>query len=485
MAQDVIMPQMGESIAEGTVTTWLKKVGDHVERDEPLFEISTDKVDAEIPAPASGTLLEIKVQPGTTVPINTVVAVIGEAGSAAQEAPKKTAAPAPAGKAADSKPTAAKLPSKSQADKVEAGPDGNVAPTAIAGAVKGNAKSAPQDDSEGGPESVEERRRTKSSPVVRKIAAEHGVDISSLTGTGISGRVTKQDILGHLDDGDMAPAAAASSASAPRAGAPAPSAPAAQSEQAVMPSGPTAVPDAYRARVFEGDRVEEMSPMRSKIAEHMVLSRRISSHVGTVWEVDFQRVADLRTRHKKSWDERFGVNLTFTAFIMKVTVDALKGFPVINASLDGNKVIYHRDINLGMAVALDWGLLVPVMHKADELNLLGLARRAADLAGRARSKKLKPEEVQSGTFTITNPGIFGPMFGLPVINQPQVAILGVGAVEKRPVVVSANGADMIGIRTRAYLSLSFDHRVIDGAVADKFMARIKKGIEEFDESELS
>lgn len=448
MAHDVIMPQMGESIAEGTVTTWLKKVGEQVERDEPLFEISTDKVDAEIPSPASGVLLEIKVQPGTTVPINTVVAVIGAAKgeTAAAPAPAKAAAPAPA-KAAPPAP---------EKKAAEARP----APTARPAA-------APAAE---GPASVEERRRTKSSPVVRKIAAEHGVDITELEGSGISGRVTKHDILAHLEEGG--PAVAAAPAPAPaRSGAAAPA----------LLGGPSTIPDAYRPRVMEGDRVEDMSNMRAKIAEHMVMSRRISSHVATVWELDFQRVADLRARHKRTWDERFGVGLTYTSFILKVTVDALKAFPIINASLDGNKVIYHRDINLGIAVALDWGLIVPVIHRADELNLLGLARRAGDLAGRARGKKLKPEEVQQGTFTVTNPGVFGPMFGLPVINQPQAAILGVGAVEKRPVVIN----DMIGIRTRAYLSLSFDHRLIDGAVADQFMARIKKGIEEFDESELA
>lgn len=435
MAHDVIMPQMGESIAEGTVTTWLKKVGESVERDEPLFEISTDKVDAEIPSPASGVLLEIKVQPGQTVAINTVVAVIGTSNESAQPS---ASAPAPAKEAAPSAPAAAPAVA---------------APTA--------AKPASSEAS------VEELRRTKSSPVVRKIAAEHGVDISQLQGSGISGRVTKTDIMSHLDKG---PAATAPKTASMPAAAP-----------AGMDHGVGYVPDAFRPRVLEGDRVEDLSVMRSKISDHMVWSRRISAHVATVFEVDFSKVAGLRNKYKAQWEERYGVNLTFTAFIMRATVDALKAFPVMNASLDGQKVIYHRDINLGLAVALDWGLLVPVIHNAGDLNTLGLARRAADLAARARTKKLKPDEVSGGTFTITNPGIYGPMFGIPVINQPQVAIMGVGAVEKRPVVID----DMIAIRTRAYMSMSFDHRLIDGAIADQFMARIKKGIEEFDGAELA
>ncbi|MBI3180269.1 MAG: 2-oxo acid dehydrogenase subunit E2 [Deltaproteobacteria bacterium] len=430
MPQNVIMPQMGESIAEGTVTQWLKKVGDKVQRDEPLFEISTDKVDAEIPSPAAGVLLEIKVQPGATVPINTVVAVIGQEGEAAATAStaKPSAAPAPA-------PIPAAQPAPARA------------PAPLAG---------------GQVMSLDERRRTRSSPVVRKIAREHGIDITELSGTGIGGRVTKDDILAVVSGG-------AAVARAPQS----------------MPGAPalalsTQVPDAYRPRVMEGDRVEEMSVMRQRIAEHMVLSQSISAHVATVWEVDFTRVAALRNKYKDAWNERHSTSLTYTAFIMKACVDALKAYPALNAGIDDKRVVYHRNVNLGIAVALDWGLIVPVIARADEMNLLGLARHATDLATRARNKKLKPEEVQNGTFTITNPGVFGPMFGLPMINQPQVAILGVGAVEKRPVVID----DMIGIRTRAYMSLSFDHRLIDGAVADQFMARIKKSIEEFDEGQM-
>jgi 2-oxoglutarate dehydrogenase E2 component (dihydrolipoamide succinyltransferase) len=418
---------MGESIAEGTITTWLKAVGDRVERDEPLFEISTDKVDAEIPAPESGILLEIRAEAGQTVEINAVVAVIGAEGESvgvSSEAPVKAEAKAeaPSGKAPEAKPDTAR-------------------------------------------ESLEERRRTKSSPVVRKIASEHGVDISALSGSGVSGRVTKRDILAHLESG--APAATGATSVAPAA-------------SGAMPGVPMELPAAFRGRVMEGDTVEEMTTMRKKIAEHMVISKHVSPHVATVWEVDFSNVADLRKKYKGVWKQRHGVNLTFTSFILKVTVDALKAFPGLNASLDGDRIIYHRSVNLGIAVALDWGLLVPVIAGADELNLLGLTRRANDLADRARVKKLKPQEVQDGTFTITNPGVFGPMFGLPVINQPQVAILGVGAVEKRPVVID----DMLGIRTRAYMSMSFDHRLVDGADADAFMKKIKVGIEQFDESEL-
>lgn len=435
VSHDVIMPQMGESIAEGTITTWLKKVGDRVERDEPLFEISTDKVDAEIPSPAGGTLTEIKVQPGQTVAINTVVAVIAEAGAQPAASTKK-AEPAPA--------VAASAP----AEKVSAH-----APTPT-------------------PSSVEERRQTKSSPLVRKIAAEHGVTVADVPGTGISGRVTKTDIVGYIEQGGTKPKGAPT-ATAPRTSGASPG---------VVSTALGEVPEAFRPRIYEGDRVEDLSVMRTKIAEHMVWSRRISAHVQTVWDVDFSRVAKLRDKHKAAWEENHGVKLTYNAFILKVVVDALKAFPILNGSMDleGRKLIYHHHVNLGFAVALDWGLIVPVIHAADELNTLGLARRAIDLATRARTKKLKPDEVQAGTFTITNPGQYGQLFGLPVINQPQVAILGVGAIEKRPVVID----DMLAIRTRGYLSISFDHRLIDGAVAEQFMSRVRKGIEEFDEADL-
>ncbi|MEO1332924.1 MAG: dihydrolipoamide acetyltransferase family protein [Myxococcota bacterium] len=490
MAQDVIMPQMGESIAEGTITNWLKKVGDTVERDEPLFEISTDKVDAEIPSPAAGVLLEIKAEAGATVPINEVVAVIGEAGeSAGDSAPASeangsaAAEPAPAPAPAPSSPPASTTPAASS--------------------------SAPREAKE----SSDASKSVKSSPVVRKIAAEHDVDISQIEGSGIGGRVTKQDILAFIDNGGASGGGASSAASSSSAiSAPAPQAPApTQMTQAPIrapaPSSPTRapvgqtlsssapaaesgggniydafapIPDAYRARVFEGDRVEPLSNMRIKIAEHMTLSKRISPHVQTVWDVDFSRVAALRKKYKGAWMERHEVNLTYTAFILKAAVDALKSFPVVNASLDGTNVIYHQSVNLGVAVALDWGLIVPVIHRADELNLLGLARKVNDLGDRARNRKLMPDEVSGGTFTVTNPGVFGPLFGIPAINQPQVGIMGVGAVQKRPVVVD----DAIAIRTRCYLSMSFDHRLVDGAVADQFMGRVAKSIEEFDENEL-
>jgi 2-oxoglutarate dehydrogenase E2 component (dihydrolipoamide succinyltransferase) len=446
MAQDVLMPQMGESITEGTVTTWLKKVGDRVERDEPLFEISTDKVDAEIPSPVSGVLLEIKVAPGTTVPINTVVAVLGEGAVATAAAPvaEPTASPAP-------------QPVSSPPAKPPASPPPAAKPVAAQPVPRPAVAAEAPKPARGG---EEDARRPKSSPLVRKIAAEHQLDVARIPGTGQGGRVTKKDILTVLEGGAAAPVAAAPAVTAVL-------------EAAELPA-------AYRPRVLAGDRVEDLSTMRVKIAEHMVLSRRTSAHVNTIWEVDFQRIAELRQKNKQLWAEQHGVPLTFTAFIMKAVVDALKAFPVVNASTDGKKVIYHRDVHLGLAVALDWGLIVPVIHNAQELNLLGLARRAADLAERARSKKLRPDEVQNGTFTITNPGLYGPMFNMPVINQPQVAILGVGAIEKRPVVRD----DAIAIRTMSYLALTFDHRIVDGADADQFMAQVKKGLEQFDESGL-
>ncbi len=439
MAHNVIMPQMGESIAEGTITTWLKKVGDTVERDEALFEISTDKVDAEIPSPVAGVLLEIKVEPGATVPIDTIVAVIGEAGESTAAG---DVSPAPEAK------------SESKTDSV---------PSQAAAAAPIAASAAASSGT-----TAEERRRTKSSPLVRKIASEHGIDITTLSGSGLSGRVTKADIMAVVNSGG---AVAARPAAAP------------SSSGASMP-GMGEIPAAYRPQVFEGDTVEPLTKMREKIAEHMVFSRRISSHVQTVFEVDFSHVDKLRRKHKPAWLERHGTNLTFTSFVMKATVDALSAFPVLNASLDGNTVIYHKAINLGLAVALDWGLLVPVIRNAEDLNVLGLSKRLIDLGTRAKNKKLKPDELQQGTFTITNPGVFGNLFGLPVINQPQVGILGMGGVEKRPVVITHDGVDSIAIRTMGYLSLSFDHRLVDGAVADQFMSRIKKGIQEFDEAQL-
>jgi 2-oxoglutarate dehydrogenase E2 component (dihydrolipoamide succinyltransferase) len=434
---DVIMPQMGESIAEGTVTKWLKNVGDRVERDEPLFEISTDKVDAEIPSPAAGVLREIRVPPGTTVPIHTVVGVI------AAEAEEPAPAPAPP-PAVPPPPPAAFVP------PVEFHIEGEkAAPAPLPPAERPRAEMT-----------AEELRLLRSSPVVRKIAAEHQVDIRAVPGTGIGGRVTKQDILGHI--GGREAAAPPPASATPEVAPPPP---------VVAPPPPPAPAPAAQ--------VVPMSPIRRKTAEHMVLSKRTSAHVSTVFEIEMTRVDQLRQKHRASFEER-GVRLTYTPFVLKAVVDALKAFPALNASIDGDNVVYHRDVNLGVAVALDWGLIVPVIHHADEKNVLGLARAVHDLADRARAKKLRVEEVQGGTFTVTNPGVFGSLFGTPIINQPQVAILDVGTIEKRPVVRD----DAIAIRTMCYFALTFDHRLVDGAEADRFMALVKRTIETFDEAAL-
>jgi pyruvate dehydrogenase E2 component (dihydrolipoamide acetyltransferase) len=456
MPTDVVMPQMGESIAEGTIVRWIKKVGDKVDRDEPLFEISTDKVDAEIPSPAAGVVSEIRVKEGETVPINSVVAVIGGAAAAAEvkaptapaAKPAETPAPSPQ---ADGEVSAVARP---EAARAQAQPE---AP----------ARRAPQPAS-----SFEEAIRQRSSPLVRRIAKEHNVDISRLHGTGIAGRVTKNDILGYIQSGQAAPAGRAE--------------PMAQlgQERQEAPERRQAPPREGRligqigpaGQMAAGaDTIEKMSVMRKRIAEHMVLSRRTSAHVHSAFEVNFSRVAQIRSTRKAEF-ERAGTKLTYLSFIAKAVIDALHAVPIVNASVDGENIIYHRDVNIGIAVALDWGLIVPVIRHADEKNLLGLSRAIADLANRARAKQLKPEEVQAGTFTITNPGVFGALFGMPIINQPQVAILGVGNVEKRPVVVD----DAIAIRPMAYLTLGYDHRVIDGAVADEFMSIVKRSLENWE-----
>src|SRR5574340_979230 len=449
---DVIMPQMGESIAEGTVTKWLKNVGDRVERDEPLFEISTDKVDAEIPSPATGILKEIRVAPGPTVPINTVVAVIADAAPTAEAANPALSIPAPPPPSPAYPPTPPAAPIQQ--------PPRSAPPVAYelederpATAPPGPGPVPPAARAEMSPE---ELRLARSSPVVRRIAAEHHVDISQIAGTGIGGRVTKQDILGRIERPIEPP------------GSPSPvPAPAPQPPPPARPLPPASPPTAAAGSRLE---VVPMTPIRRKTAEHMLLSRRTSAHVSTVFEIDLTWVAQLRTTHGASYQER-GVRLTWMPFILKAAVDALKAFPVLNASVDGESIVYHKDINLGVAVALDWGLIVPVIHHAEEKNVLGLARAAADLADRARGKKLKLEEVRDGTFTITNPGALGSLFGTPIINQPQVAILDVGTIEKRPVVRD----DAIAIRTIAYFAPTFDHRLVDGADADRFMAHLKQG----------
>jgi 2-oxoglutarate dehydrogenase E2 component (dihydrolipoamide succinyltransferase) len=460
------MPQMGESIAEGTIVRWIKKVGEKVDRDEPLFEISTDKVDAEIPSPAAGVVSEIRVKEGETVAVNSVVAVIGAAGAAAS-------APAAEPKSAPAPPAA---PPARAAEPPKASPQGDGSPTASAPPkeqARAEAKPAERAASSGSAKTTEDLVRERSSPLVRKIAKEHDVDISQIQGTGIAGRVTKDDILGFLS-GQEGGKAGRQEFKAERQGRQE----GRQEGQAGRQEGraPAApVPPAPKFTPGAGDVVEKMSPMRKRIAEHMILSRRTSAHVHSVFEVNFSRLARIREARKSEF-ERAGAKLTYMSFIIKAAVDALRAVPVVNASVDGDTVVYHQDVNIGIAVALDWGLIVPVIKQADEKNLLGLSRAVIDLANRARGKQLKPDEVQGGTFTITNPGVFGALFGTPIINQPQVAILGVGNVEKRPVVID----DAIAIRPMAYLTLGYDHRVIDGAVADHFMSHVKKQLENWD-----
>ena len=450
MAVDIVMPQMGESIFEGTITKWLKKPGDKVERDEPLFEISTDKVDAEIPSPAAGVLKEIKFGEGQTVPIQTVVGVIDAAGSSA-------AAPAPA-------PAKSEAPAKTPVAPAPPSPKPAAAPAAAAPAV------APAAAHDGG--------RIHSSPLVRRMATEHGIDLSTVAGTGAGGRISKQDIEAVIAGGGQAAAASAQSAPA------APSRPTSPPPPAVAPGASgaqahvaleSAVP---REKMYFGNyEVQPMSVMRQRIAEHMVMSKHVSPHVYSVDEIDMTKVATLRAKAKDEFEKRNGTKLTFMPFFVKAVVAGLRAFPTLNASLDGTNVILHKEINIGIAVALDWGLLVPVVKNADEKNILGIQRTMNDLAERARSKKLKPEEVQESTFSITNPGVFGGLFGLPVISQPNVGILGLGAIEKRPVVIN----DSIAIRSMCYVTLSYDHRVVDGAIAHQFLHKVKETLENWSE----
>ncbi|HEX4229208.1 MAG TPA: 2-oxoglutarate dehydrogenase, E2 component, dihydrolipoamide succinyltransferase [Bryobacteraceae bacterium] len=444
---DIVMPQMGESIVEGTLTRWLKKPGDHVERDEPLFEISTDKVDTEIPAPVSGTLAEVLVQEGTTVAINAIVGRIGEPNGSSssapaaepqvpkQESPRAATAPPPA-------------PAPPQPQPVAAGPyPMEPAPVQPSPAVSG------ESDEDQGP----------LSPLVRKMAREYNIDLSQVKGTGAGGRITKLDIEAYMSS------QAARTYSAPAA--PAPSAPAPAPQPPVAPA-PSPIPLAESAKV----RTEPMSNMRLKIAEHMVMSKRTSAHVTTVHRCDMTKVAKLRERSKAEFQARNGFSLTFLPFVTAAAAEALRAFPIINASIDGKNIVYYRDINIGIAVALEGGLIVPVIRNADEKNVAGLQRAIVDLSTRARSRQLKPDEVAGGTFSITNFGSFGSIFATPVINQPQVAILGVGAVEKVPAVVEG---DAIAIRSQAYLALTFDHRLIDGALADQFCQKVKSILEKW------
>ena len=478
---DVIMPQMGESIAEGTLSKWLKQVGDPVKRDEPIFEISTDKVDAEIPAPNAGTLAEILVQEGQTVAVQTVVARIEtEAGvGAAAPAPAPAAAPAaPAPAPAAAAPAPAAVPQPAAAKTAAPKPAATVpadSPKSGYGGIR--EPSSPPLATPAGPngvESTEERLRRRSTPLVRKMAAEHNLDIGSIQGTGLAGRVTRNDVLAHLESapaGDAAPAA-------PTAAAPAPAAVRAESPAAA--AAPVA-PAPMQVDAWEGDRVEPWSRIRKLTADHMIMSRRVSAHVNTIFEVDYTRIAQLRAAKKREYAER-GVNLTYLAFIAKAVADSLRKHPGVNAAVSGESTIYRRDINVGIAVALDWGLIVPVIRRADELSLLGVARAINDLGERARTRKLNPDEVQRGTFTITNPGVFGSVIGTPIINQPQVAILCVGTIEKQPAVITVDGTDTLAIRTRGMLSLAFDHRIVDGADADRFMADVKAALQAFPDS---
>jgi len=450
---DVIMPQMGESIAEGTLSKWLKAVGDDVKRDEPMFEISTDKVDAEIPAPTAGTLVEIKVQEGQTVPVQTVVAVLETEKSAAVAGASEPRDAGTAPAASPPAPAPSSAPSAPAPVATAPSPAPPVAPAA--------AKAAPP--SGDGVETADERLRRLSTPLVRRIAAEHALDIATIPGTGHAGRVTKKDILGYIERRATTPAAAPppTGASGARAGA-------------------IAHPE---NESWEGDRVEPMSRIRKLTADHMVHSRHVSAHVTTFQEVDLTRVAAMRARLKGVYADR-GVSLTFLAFIAKATVDMLRRYPVLNASVSGDNIIYRGDVNLGIAVALDWGLIVPVIKRADDLSLLGIARAIQDLAERARTKKLQPDEIQRGTFTITNPGVFGSYIGTPIINQPQVGILGVGAIQKRPKVITLDdGQDVIAIRTMCMFAVTYDHRIVDGADAGKFMRDFRVALEQFpDES---
>ena len=447
MPTDIIMPQMGESIVEGTITKWLKKPGDKVQRDEPLFEISTDKVDAEIPAPASGVLQEIKVTEGTTVGVNTIVGTIAVDGESAAVKPAPKAAPSPESSAG--------------------------VPPAVAGASRPRPQAAESQPHPSAPEPQEEGEEARSSPLVRKIAREHGIQLSQVNGTGLGGRITKQDIMQFIESQGSASAHVGTAASA----VPQPLSEAKGSAPAVAPAPPRpATPAPY-----PGDLVP-MSNMRKLIAKHMIESRRTSAHVHCMYEVDLTRIVNLRNKLKNGFEQRHGARLTFMPFFVRAAVIAIQQWPIVNANIEGENIRYHRNINMGIAVALDWGLIVPVLKNAGDINFLGLQRGITDLGERARTKKLKPEDVEGSTFTITNPGQFGAVFGLPIINQPNSAIMGVGGIMKQPMVVTdKDGNDSIAIRSMVHLTLGYDHRLIDGAVADQFMAQVKKNLETWSE----
>lgn len=441
-ATEIVMPQMGESITEGTISKWLKKVGDAVEKDEAILEISTDKVDAEVPSLAAGTLLEIRHQEGETVEVGTVLALVGSGTVSTQPVAQKTETP------------------KAEAPKAEEvkQPEPVIELPKTIAATAGNAST------------VEVLRQTKSSPLVRNIAKEHGIDISKISGTGLSGRVTKNDILNFINTG---------AALKPQDLLVKPITPVSAPTQPVSQNKPATVQTpSIPVTTSAGDKTEVMSNMRKRIAEHMTFSKQTSAHVTSVYEIDMTNVVKFREKNKAVFAERFGTKLTFMPFIFQAITQGLRKYPVINAQVDGDKIIYKGDINLGMAVALDWGLIVPVIRRADTLSLSGLTIKANDLAERARAKKLNPDEVQGGTFTITNTGTFGGLFGTPIINQPQVAILNFGTVEKRAkVLTTPDGDDYIAIRSMAYFALTYDHRIVDGADAEKFLSFIKNYLE--------
>ncbi len=472
---DVVMPQMGESIVEGTLTKWLKKPGEHVDRDEPLFEISTDKVDTEIPSPTAGVLKEVLVEEGKTVAISTVVGRIEEGSGNGASAPAPAAAKAVP---AATKPAAAPAPAPAAAaSKPAPAPPTRPAPERIPEPVAHSAGPYPIPVEEPASASEVESPAGPLSPLVRKMAREYGIDLRQVRGSGSGGRITKQDLEAYMSaQGARTMAQATAPPAVPAAMTPTVYAPAVPSAPAPPAPVPAIMPRAEAPRA----RVEPMSVMRQRIAEHMVMSKRVSAHVTTVHKTDMTKIAKMRERNKAEFQARYGYSLTFLPFVIKAAAEAIRHYPIVNASIESTNIIYHNEINIGIAVALENGLIVPVIRNADEKNVVGLQRSIVDLSTRARSRQLKPDEVQGGTFSITNFGSFGSVFATPVINQPQVAILGVGAVEKVPVVVD----DAIAIRSVAYLALTFDHRLIDGALADQFTAKVKSILENWSEEVL-